>query len=77
MSNELIFGFHSVEAILAKEPERFLEIYALKGRDDKRLTPIIDEARSATSTAPFQLGGRQTYCTLLGYPCTPPPRADL
>ncbi|MGB0945351.1 MAG: RNA methyltransferase substrate-binding domain-containing protein, partial [Pseudoalteromonas marina] len=45
MSNELIFGFHSVEAILAKEPERFLEIYALKGRDDKRLTPIIDEAR--------------------------------
>lgn len=45
MSNELIFGFHSVEAILAKEPERFLEIYALKGRDDKRLTPIINEAR--------------------------------
>ncbi|HIM95930.1 MAG TPA: 23S rRNA (guanosine(2251)-2'-O)-methyltransferase RlmB, partial [Gammaproteobacteria bacterium] len=35
MSNELIFGFHSVEAILAKEPERFLEIYALKGREDK------------------------------------------
>ena len=45
MSNELIFGFHSVEAILAKEPERFLEIYALKGRDDKRLSPIINEAR--------------------------------
>ncbi len=45
MSNELIFGFHSVEAILAKEPERFLEIYALKGREDKRLNPIIDEAR--------------------------------
>ena len=45
MSNELIFGFHSVEAILEKEPERFLEIYALKGREDKRLNPIIDEAR--------------------------------
>jgi 23S rRNA (guanosine2251-2'-O)-methyltransferase len=45
VSNELIFGFHSVEAILAKEPERFLEIYALKGREDKRLNPIIDEAR--------------------------------
>ncbi len=45
MSNELIFGFHSVEAILAKEPERFLEIYDLKGREDKRLNPIIDEAR--------------------------------
>lgn len=45
MSNELIFGFHSVEAILAKEPERFLEIYVLKGREDKRLNPVIDQAR--------------------------------
>jgi len=45
VSNELIFGFHSVEAILAKEPERFLEIYALKGREDKRLNPVIDQAR--------------------------------
>ncbi|MCF6435609.1 MULTISPECIES: 23S rRNA (guanosine(2251)-2'-O)-methyltransferase RlmB [Pseudoalteromonas] len=45
MSNELIFGFHSIEAILAKEPERFLEIYALKGREDKRLNPVINEAR--------------------------------
>ena len=45
MSNELIFGFHSVVAILAKEPERFLEIYALKGREDKRLNPVIDQAR--------------------------------
>ncbi|WP_105166785.1 23S rRNA (guanosine(2251)-2'-O)-methyltransferase RlmB [Pseudoalteromonas sp. T1lg23B] len=45
MSNELIFGFHSIEAILAKEPERFLEIYALKGREDKRLNPLINEAR--------------------------------
>jgi 23S rRNA (guanosine2251-2'-O)-methyltransferase len=45
VSNELIFGFHSVEAIFASEPERFIEIYALKGRDDKRLSPIIEEAR--------------------------------
>jgi 23S rRNA (guanosine2251-2'-O)-methyltransferase len=45
VSNELIFGFHSVEAILEKEPERFLEIYALKGREDKRLNPVIDQAR--------------------------------
>lgn len=45
MSNELIFGFHSVEAILAREPERFLEIYALKGREDKRLHPLINQAR--------------------------------
>jgi 23S rRNA (guanosine2251-2'-O)-methyltransferase len=45
VSNELIYGFHSIEAILNNEPERFLEIYALKGREDKRLNPIINEAR--------------------------------
>ncbi|GAP74244.1 23S rRNA (guanosine-2'-O-) -methyltransferase rlmB [Pseudoalteromonas sp. SW0106-04] len=45
MSNELIFGFHSVEAILNREPERFIELYALKGRDDKRLNALINQAR--------------------------------
>ncbi|ALU43296.1 23S rRNA (guanosine(2251)-2'-O)-methyltransferase RlmB [Pseudoalteromonas rubra] len=45
MSNELIFGFHSIEAILSTTPERFLEIYALKGRDDKRLNAVVNEAR--------------------------------
>ncbi|CCQ11126.1 23S rRNA (guanosine-2'-O-)-methyltransferase rlmB [Pseudoalteromonas luteoviolacea B = ATCC 29581] len=45
MSSELIFGFHSIEAILSKEPERFLEIYALKGREDKRLNPVLELAR--------------------------------
>jgi 23S rRNA (guanosine2251-2'-O)-methyltransferase len=45
VSSELIFGFHSIEAILENEPERFLEIFALKGREDKRLNPVINEAR--------------------------------
>lgn len=45
MSSELIFGFHSVEAILSSQPERFIEIYALKGREDKRLTPVLELAR--------------------------------
>lgn len=45
MSSELIFGFHSVEAILSTQPERFIEIYALKGREDKRLTPVLELAR--------------------------------
>ncbi|MDW7549357.1 23S rRNA (guanosine(2251)-2'-O)-methyltransferase RlmB [Pseudoalteromonas sp. McH1-7] len=45
MSNELIFGFHSIEAILNNAPERFLEIYALKGREDKRLNQVVNEAR--------------------------------
>ncbi|MCG9759359.1 MULTISPECIES: 23S rRNA (guanosine(2251)-2'-O)-methyltransferase RlmB [Pseudoalteromonas] len=45
MSNELIFGFHSIEAILNNAPERFLEIYALKGREDKRLNQVVNDAR--------------------------------
>ncbi|WP_199609792.1 23S rRNA (guanosine(2251)-2'-O)-methyltransferase RlmB [Flocculibacter collagenilyticus] len=46
MSNqELIYGFHAVEAILAREPERFIEIYALKGRSDDRLNPLISKLR--------------------------------
>ncbi|RRS10026.1 23S rRNA (guanosine(2251)-2'-O)-methyltransferase RlmB [Pseudoalteromonas sp. J010] len=45
MSNELIFGFHSIEAILNNAPERLLEIYALKGREDKRLNQVVNEAR--------------------------------
>lgn len=45
MSNELIFGFHSIEAILNNAPERFLEIYALKGREDNRLNQVVNDAR--------------------------------
>lgn len=45
MSNELIFGFHSIEAILNNAPERLLEIYALKGREDKRLNQVVNDAR--------------------------------
>lgn len=45
MSNELIFGFHSIEAILNNAPERFLEIYALKGREDQRLNQVVNDAR--------------------------------
>lgn len=42
MSNELIFGFYLVEVILEKELECFLEIYVLKGCEDKCLNLVID-----------------------------------
>ncbi|PKH04984.1 23S rRNA (guanosine(2251)-2'-O)-methyltransferase RlmB [Moritella sp. Urea-trap-13] len=43
MSSELIFGIHAVKSLLEHEPERFIEVYALKGREDDRLTPLIAE----------------------------------
>ena len=35
---------HAVDALLEKQPERVIEIYTLKGRDDERLNAIIAKA---------------------------------
>ncbi|MGL5949202.1 MAG: 23S rRNA (guanosine(2251)-2'-O)-methyltransferase RlmB [Aeromonas sp.] len=43
MSTELIYGIHAVSAQLARTPERFIEVWALKGRDDARLQALLDE----------------------------------
>ena len=45
MSNEFIYGIHAVKAVLAKEPERFVEAFVLKGRQDDRLMPIINQLK--------------------------------
>ena len=31
---EWLYGLHALEAVVAKEPERLIEVYVLKGRDD-------------------------------------------
>src|SRR5476649_1646563 len=41
--SEIIYGIHSVKALLDTDPQRFLEVFILKGRDDKRLKLLIDE----------------------------------
>lgn len=43
--SQLIFGLHATEATLKRQPERFIEIYALKGRQDDRLLSIVNFAR--------------------------------
>jgi len=43
--HDLLFGIHSIEAVLNNEPERILEIFALKGRDDERMNQVISLAR--------------------------------
>ena len=44
-NEELAFGIHAVNALITSEPERFIEIFLLKGREDDRLMPIINMAR--------------------------------
>jgi len=44
-SEELVFGIHAVNALLTSAPERFIEIWLLKGREDERLMPIINLTR--------------------------------
>jgi 23S rRNA (guanosine2251-2'-O)-methyltransferase len=43
--SELIYGMHAVDALLEKQPERIIEVYALKGRDDERLNKIITKSQ--------------------------------
>ncbi|MFS2224326.1 23S rRNA (guanosine(2251)-2'-O)-methyltransferase RlmB [Pantoea sp. B65] len=39
--SEIVFGIHAVQALLDTDPQRFLEVFILKGRDDRRLQPLI------------------------------------
>lgn len=43
--DELVFGIHAVKALMESAPERFIELWLLKGRDDERLKPIINLSR--------------------------------
>lgn len=43
MSNELIYGIHSVNAVMQREPARIIEVYVLKGRQDDRLLSVLNE----------------------------------
>ena len=43
MSSELIYGIHAISALLERQPERFLEAWVLKGREDERLLPLLNQ----------------------------------
>ncbi|MGS6438522.1 23S rRNA (guanosine(2251)-2'-O)-methyltransferase RlmB, partial [Enterobacter intestinihominis] len=38
---EMILVINPVQALLERAPERFQEVFILKGREDKRLMPLI------------------------------------
>lgn len=42
MSEEYVFGWHAVEAVLKREPERLQRVWIQTGRQDKRVKVITD-----------------------------------
>ncbi len=55
--SEMIYGIHAVQALLERAPERFQEVFILKGREDKRLLPLIHALESQGVV--IQLANRQ------------------
>lgn len=51
---EYYYGVHAVESLLELEPERVLNLFILKGRDDQRLQKVLHLA------APFGISVQQT-----------------
>lgn len=43
--DDLVFGIHAVNELIKRSPERFIELFLLKGREDERLMPIINLAK--------------------------------
>lgn len=44
-NDDVVFGIHAINELIKRAPERFIEVWFLKGRDDDRLKPIINLSR--------------------------------
>lgn len=55
--SETIYGIHAVKALLERDSTRFLDVYVLKGREDRRLLPLLRELEAAGVSV--QLANRQ------------------
>ncbi|MGD8514398.1 MAG: 23S rRNA (guanosine(2251)-2'-O)-methyltransferase RlmB [Granulosicoccaceae bacterium] len=40
-ASEIVYGIHAVQSLLAREPERVLEVWLDRSRQDKRIQPIL------------------------------------
>ncbi len=49
-----VYGLHTVQALMANEPERVLELQALNTREDARLNPIVQQARQLGLSVTFR-----------------------
>jgi 23S rRNA (guanosine2251-2'-O)-methyltransferase len=51
--HEWLYGIHALESIIAREPERLIELFVLKGRDDKQIHEIVSQARRFGASVQF------------------------
>ena len=56
----MIYGIHAVQALLERAPERFQEVFILKGREDKRLLPLIHALESQAWLSSLQTANIST-----------------
>ena len=64
MSADLVFGIHAVGALLQRAPQDVLELFVMKDRDDKRMQPLIQEARQ--NGISVQFCNRKTLDDMVG-----------
>ncbi|MGI9276846.1 MAG: 23S rRNA (guanosine(2251)-2'-O)-methyltransferase RlmB [Endozoicomonas sp.] len=53
MNSDVVFGLHAVQSLFESSPEKVLELLVLKGRTDKRISVLVEEARSHGVTVRF------------------------
>lgn len=53
MSNDIVFGLHAVQSLFETTPERVLELQIQKGRTDKRINQLVEDARAQGITVQF------------------------
>ena len=64
MSADLVFGIHAVGALLQRAPQDVLELFVMKDRDDKRMQPLIQDARQ--NGISVQFCNRKTLDDMVG-----------
>ncbi|MGP9801967.1 23S rRNA (guanosine(2251)-2'-O)-methyltransferase RlmB [Rheinheimera sp. NSM] len=64
MSADLVFGIHAVGALLQRAPQDVLEMFVMKDRDDKRMQPLIQQARQ--NGVSVQFCNRKTMDDMVG-----------
>ncbi|MGL4456479.1 MAG: RNA methyltransferase substrate-binding domain-containing protein, partial [Plesiomonas sp.] len=55
--SDVIFGIHAVKSLLESDPERFIDVFILKGREDERMRPLLNELRRVGVS--IQMANRQ------------------
>jgi 23S rRNA (guanosine2251-2'-O)-methyltransferase len=50
---EWLYGIHAIESVIQREPERLIELFVLKGRDDKSIHSIVTQARKFGASVQF------------------------